>query len=122
LDNQSTIQVSRNAKHRGKIKDVALQMFWLQHAAEQGRVDVAQLVTDDMPADLLTKTLSREELAMFRGMIALVFSEPSDQGSVWNVVNADLRCRITEVKEFSVHLCLKCQDETGTANDWLWLC
>jgi hypothetical protein len=71
LDNQSAICVSRNPEHHGRMKHLDLRTFWLRHAVEEGTIDVFHLATADMPADLLTKALSREKVAKFRTMMGL---------------------------------------------------
>ena len=71
LDNQSALSVSRNPEHHGRMKHLDLKTFWLRHAVASGVINVFHCPTNDMPADLLTKALSREKVVKFRAMMGL---------------------------------------------------
>ena len=71
LDNQSALNVSRNPEHHGRMKHLDLRTFWLRNAVEEGHIIMFHLPTDEMPADLLTKPLSREKVIKFRSMMGL---------------------------------------------------
>ena len=72
LDNQSALSVSRNPEHHGRMKHLDLRTFWLRNAVEQGTIATFHLPTSEMPADLLTKALSREKVVKFRSMMGIV--------------------------------------------------
>jgi len=71
LDNQSSIDVSRNPEHHGRMKHLDLRTFWLRQAVEEGTIAPFHVPTSEMPADLLTKGLIREKVGKFRGMMGL---------------------------------------------------
>ena len=72
IDNQSALNVSKNPEHHGRMKHLDLRTFWLRDAVEAKHIASFHLPTDDMPADLLTKSLAREKVVKFRSMMGLV--------------------------------------------------
>ena len=82
LDNQSSLNVSINPEHHGRMKHLDLRTFWLRHAVEAGTIAPFHIPTSEMPADLLTKALGREKVAKFREMMGLEVGEASSQGGV----------------------------------------
>ena len=54
------------------MKHLDLHTFLLRHAVEEQHLDLYHLATSDMPADMLTKALSREKVVKFRAMMGLV--------------------------------------------------
>ena len=70
-DNQSAIQVVKNPEHHGRMKHLDLRFFWLRDAVESGAISISYIPTADMPADLLTKPLSKFKVEHLRKMIGL---------------------------------------------------
>lgn len=70
-DNQSAIQVAKNPEHHGRMKHLDLRFFWLRDAVENGVITLSYLPTDKMPADALTKPLSRQKIEDGRKMMGL---------------------------------------------------
>jgi hypothetical protein len=70
-DNQSAIQVAKNPEHHGRMKHLDLRFFWLRDAVESGAISISYIPTADMPADLLTKPLSKVKVEHFRNLIGL---------------------------------------------------
>ena len=70
-DNQSAIQVAKNPDHHRWMKHLDLQFFWLRDAVENGAFTVSYLPTGEMPADALTKPLSRQKVIEGRSMMGL---------------------------------------------------
>jgi hypothetical protein len=70
-DNQSAIQVAKNPEHHGRMKHLDLRFFWLRDAVENGAITVSYLPTGEMPADALTKPLSRLKVVEGRRMMGL---------------------------------------------------
>ena len=70
-DNQFTIQVAKNPEHHGRMKHLDLHLFWLRYAVENGAITVSYLPAGEMPADALTKPLSRQKIMEGRQMIGL---------------------------------------------------
>jgi len=70
-DNQSAIQVAKNPEHHGRMKHLDLHFFWLRDAVENGAITVSYLPTGEMPADALTKPLSRLKIVAGRKLMGL---------------------------------------------------
>ncbi|TFY71470.1 hypothetical protein EVG20_g1549 [Dentipellis fragilis] len=58
IDNQSALSVTKNPEHHGRMKHLDLRFYWLRDEVAKGHISVSYLSTHDMPADLLTKSLS----------------------------------------------------------------
>jgi hypothetical protein len=60
-DNQQTIRliVGENQRISTKLRHVDIQNMWLRQEYKKGSFQVTYLPTNDMPADGLTKNLSR---------------------------------------------------------------
>jgi hypothetical protein len=59
IDNRSALAVAKNPEHHGRMKHLDLRFYWLRNEVEKGTIALLHLRTDDMPADILTKALSR---------------------------------------------------------------
>ena len=62
MDNQSTIAVSKNPEHHGKMKHLSLHLFWLRDAVQDGLIAPTFVSTQDMAADIFTKSLDHYKL------------------------------------------------------------
>ena len=71
IDNRSALSVAKNPEHHRRMKHLDLRFFWLREAVEAGKIAPEHLRTDAMPADLLTKSLPRAKVELFRRMICL---------------------------------------------------
>jgi Reverse transcriptase (RNA-dependent DNA polymerase) len=71
IDNQSALSVAKNPEHHGRMKHLDLRFYWLRDEVEQGRIKVAHLPTDLMPADILTKALGRVKVGEMVDMLGL---------------------------------------------------
>lgn len=71
VDNQSAITVAKNPEHHGRMKHLDLAYYWLRDKVENGTISPQYLQTDEMPADMLTKALSKPKVEEFRSMIGL---------------------------------------------------
>jgi hypothetical protein len=71
MDNQSAISVSKNPEHHGRMKHLDLRFYWLRDEVEGDRITPAFIGTNEMPADILTKALSRERVVRCREMFGL---------------------------------------------------
>src|ERR1700759_2170227 len=60
MDNQSAISVSKNPEHHGRMKHLDLRFYWLRDQVEAGILVPQFIGTNKMPADVLTKPLSRD--------------------------------------------------------------
>ena len=61
-DNQSALSVARNPEHHGHMKHLDLRYFWLRDQVQKKHISVDHQRTDEMPADLLTKSLARDKV------------------------------------------------------------
>ena len=71
MDNQSAISVSKNPEHHGRMKHLDLRFYWLRDQVEAGLIAPEFIGTNDMPADCLTKALSKEGVEKCRVMMGL---------------------------------------------------
>jgi hypothetical protein len=59
IDNQSVINVAKNPEHHGQMKHLDLKYYWLREKVEKKVMMPKYLPTNNMPADLLTKSLAK---------------------------------------------------------------
>jgi hypothetical protein len=73
-DNLQSIRlvVEENQRITTKLRHVDIQNMWLKQEFKKGRFLVEYLKTDQMPADGLTKALSRSKFEHFRTMLGLI--------------------------------------------------
>ena len=62
IDNQSALAVAKNPEHHGRMKHLDLRFYWLRDEVEKGIISVSYCPTEHMPADILTKSLSRDKV------------------------------------------------------------
>ena len=72
IDNQSVISVVKNPEHYGQMKHLDLAYYWLRDKVEEKRIEMEHLQTEEMPADLLKKALSKPQVVKLREMMGLV--------------------------------------------------
>lgn len=72
LDNTSAILVSKQPEHMGRLKHLDRHWFWLRQAVYDGKIRPIYIPTEDMAADLLTKTLSRDLVDKLRRKMGIV--------------------------------------------------
>ena len=72
-DNQQTIRLvaSENQRISTKLRHIDIQNMWLRQEYSKGRFEINYLPTDKMPADGLTKALSRQKFEHFRALLNL---------------------------------------------------
>jgi hypothetical protein len=71
IDNQSAISVSKNPEHHGRMKHLDLRYYWLRDQVNIGVITPLYVPTEEMPADLLTKSLARVKVEKFRRMMGV---------------------------------------------------
>ena len=71
MDNQSAIAVNKNPEHHGKMKHLSLRLFWLRDAVQDGLIAPTFVTTQDMAADVFTKSLDRFKLQKCIRMLGL---------------------------------------------------
>jgi hypothetical protein len=72
MDNQSAISVSKNPEHHGRMKHLDLRWFWLRDTVDSGLIKPTFVPTEDMAADMLTKSLMRPYVEKCRRLMGLV--------------------------------------------------
>jgi hypothetical protein len=72
-DNQQTIRlvVGENERINTRLRHIDIQNMWLRQEHSKGSFKVTYLATAEMPADGLTKALSRQKFEHFRSLINL---------------------------------------------------
>jgi len=71
IDNRSALSVAKNPEHHGRMKHLDLRFYWLRDEVDKGRINMAHLRTDAMPADILTKALGRVKVGEMVKMLGL---------------------------------------------------
>jgi hypothetical protein len=73
-DNQQTVGIINKAEDRlnTKMRHVDTHQMWLRQEAETGQLQVSWMPTNQMPADGLTKSLTRQKHATFVEQLGLV--------------------------------------------------
>ncbi|KAL5521951.1 hypothetical protein ACEPAF_1818 [Sanghuangporus sanghuang] len=71
IDNQSALSVANNPEHHGRMKHLDLRFYWLRDVVEAGHIKVHYLPTQTMPADIMTKALSRVKVQEMCKMLGL---------------------------------------------------
>ena len=71
MDNQSAIAVSKNPEHHGRMKHLSLRLFWLRDAVQDGLIEPSFVSTNEMAADIFTKSLDRTKLLNCVSMLGL---------------------------------------------------
>jgi hypothetical protein len=71
IDNHSALAVAKNPEHHGRMKHLDLRFYWLRNEVEKGTIALVHLRTDDMPADILTKALSRPKVLEMQKLLGL---------------------------------------------------
>jgi hypothetical protein len=72
IDNQSALSVAKNPEHHGRMKHLDLRFYWLRNEVEKGSIHMVHLGTNEMPADIMTKSLGRVKVGEMVGMVGLV--------------------------------------------------
>ena len=71
MDNQSALSVAKNPEHHGRMKHLDLRFYWLRDVVADGQIAVHYMPTDTMPADVMTKALSRVKVQDMCSMLGL---------------------------------------------------
>ena len=71
MDNQSAIAVSKNPEHHSKMKHLALRLFWLRDAVQEGLIAPSFVTTHEMAADIFTKALDKFKVQNCSSMLGL---------------------------------------------------
>ena len=72
MDNQSAMSVAKNPEHHGRMKHLDLCYYWLQDQVVIKKIQPLYFKTEDMPADLLTKPLTKPQVEKLQAEMGLV--------------------------------------------------
>jgi len=71
MDNQSAIRVAKNPEHQGRMRHRNPIYYGFREEVEAGKISPHLVPTVDMPADILTKALTREQVEKAVNMLGL---------------------------------------------------
>lgn len=64
--NQGSIALSRNPVFHGRTKHIKIHFHWIRVKLQDGSINIKYCPTEDMLADVLTKSLDKGKLEAFR--------------------------------------------------------
>ena len=67
-DSQNVIDLSKNSVYHSYSKHIEVRYNWLRLVIEQQIFELEKIHTDENPADMLTKVVSREKLKLCVGL------------------------------------------------------
>ena len=60
-DNQGAIQLSKNPQHHNRTKHIDVKYHFIRESCQQGLIQLVHIPTNEMVADILTKSLPRDK-------------------------------------------------------------
>ena len=72
IDNQSTIQLSKNPVFHDRSKHINVKYHYIRECIKEGRVDVEPIDTKLQLADILTKALGRDQFVQLQSKLGIV--------------------------------------------------
>ena len=70
-DSQSAIDLSKNSMYHSCSKHIEVRYHWLRLVVEKQSFELEKIHTDENPADMLTKVVSREKLKLCAGLASM---------------------------------------------------
>ncbi|XP_046861998.1 secreted RxLR effector protein 161-like [Xenia sp. Carnegie-2017] len=70
-DNQGAIELSKNAKFPNRTKHIDIAFHFIREKVGNGSIDAKYCPTDQMLADIMTKSLSKEKFIKFRELLGV---------------------------------------------------
>lgn len=68
-DNQGAIALSKNPVNRSRSKHIDVKYHFIRDAVSEGRIHIVYCPTEDMVADILTKSVSKIKILKFKGFL-----------------------------------------------------
>lgn len=65
-DNQGAIVLSRNPVNRSRSKHIDVKYHFIRDAVSEGKIHIVYCPTEDMVVDVLTKSVSKIKILMFK--------------------------------------------------------
>ena len=59
-DNQGAIKLSKNPQHHNRTKHIDVKYHFIRESSQSGLIQLTYIPTDEMVADILTKSLPRD--------------------------------------------------------------
>lgn len=76
-DNQGSISLSRNPVFHARTKHIEIHFHWIREKIQDGSINIKYCPTEDMVADVLTKSLDRGKLERYRRDLGLLDASES---------------------------------------------
>lgn len=73
-DNQSAIRLSKDSTFHARTKHIDIHFHFVRQVVERDQADIRYVPTDDMIADIFTKSLARVKFVRFRSLLNLYIS------------------------------------------------
>jgi len=91
-DNQSCIKISKNDSNHGRMKHVNIKYHFIREQVESGEVKIQYCKTENMKADMFTKSLAKSQFECLRKQIgiepnSLLHSKINDSERVLKGIN-----------------------------------
>ena len=74
-DNQGSIFIASNAVQEKRTKHIDIRYHYIREVVESGKVKLYFVQTDQNPADMFTKNLSRDKFLYCRSMLGITFEK-----------------------------------------------
>jgi len=71
-DSQSAIHLAKNSALHSKTKHIQLRYHFIRSVLDDGQLQLAKIHTDDNPADMFTKAVTREKLSSSSASVGLL--------------------------------------------------
>ena len=81
-DNQSCIKLTKNDSNHGRMKHVDIKYHFVKDQVEKGEVAVKYCKTEEMIADILTKSLGKAQFVYLRNLMGVYGEKVCDQERV----------------------------------------
>ena len=70
-DNQGSINLAKNPTQHARTKHIDIQHHFIREKVEEKKIELVYCSTDEMVADMLTKSVSRDKLQRFSKQMGL---------------------------------------------------
>ena len=71
-DNQSAIEMARNPKYHSRTKHIDIRHHFIRDQVEAGNIHLTYCITQQMLADLLTKSLPMDQFRNLRKQMGMI--------------------------------------------------
>ena len=71
-DNQGAIELSKNSRFHARTKHIDVHFHFVRQSVEHGHIRIKYVPTDEMVADIFTKSLGRVKYEMFREVLNVI--------------------------------------------------